>query len=127
MTFWKHVQNYILYGIVQIGQGDGAKLGTPTANLALEIAQQQNMVPGLYLGHILVDEKQFEGLIYYGINSLTKKDCLEVHLRDFKGVLYDKTITVTTTHYLREARFFDSREALRAQIQTDLKQVGWIA
>lgn len=120
------MQQYILQGVVQTGLGDGAKLGAPTANLSLEIAEQQKMIPGLYSCQVGLGEKRFEGLLYYGINSLTKKDCLEVHLRDFSQVLYDKMIIVTTTDYLREARFFDSREALQIQIKTDLQQVGWI-
>lgn len=121
------MQQYILHGVVETGQGDGAKLGAPTANLQLAIALEQEMVPGLYTCHVNVDGKQLEGLLYYGINSLTARDCLEVHLRDFSQVLYGKSITVETRDYLRGALLFDSREALQAQIKTDLKQVGWIA
>ncbi len=121
-----YMQQFILKGLVETGQGDGAKLGVPTANLALVIAVQENMVAGLYTCQVLVGEKTFDGLVYYGVNSLTKKDCLEVHLRNFKEVLYGKEVTITTSKYLREARFFETREALQAQIKIDLQQVGWI-
>lgn len=119
--------NYSLRGQVEAGRGDGAKLGAPTANLALRLAEEQAMVPGLYTCIVLIDEREFTGLLYYGINSLTGADCLEVHLRDFSQVLYGKTITVATAKYLRKALFFTSREALQKQIQIDLKTVGWIA
>ena len=49
------------------------------------------------------------------------KPLLEVHLLDFDGDLYGKTVTVEFLHRLRDIVHFDSIEALKAQLQTDLK------
>ena len=47
---------------------------------------------------------------------------LEVHLLDFEGDLYGKTVTVEFIHRLRDIVRFDSAEALQQQLKIDLDQ-----
>ena len=48
---------------------------------------------------------------------------IEVHILDFEGDLYGKTITVGFVHRLREERTFTSTEALTEQLLQDEKRV----
>ncbi len=45
---------------------------------------------------------------------------LEVHIFDYSGDLYGKTLKVRFTRFLREERKFDSVDELRAQIGLDV-------
>ncbi|OGJ14088.1 hypothetical protein A2554_01045 [Candidatus Nomurabacteria bacterium RIFOXYD2_FULL_35_12] len=60
--------------------------------------------------------------MYYGINSITSKDCLEVHILEFNGDIYGKNIIVSTERYLRFPKKFKSVEKLSEQIKKDLSQ-----
>ena len=51
-----------------------------------------------------------------------EKPLLEVHLLDFEGDLYGKTVTVEFIHRLRDIVRFDSAEALQQQLKIDLDQ-----
>lgn len=114
------LQNYTITGQVGLGHGKGKQLGAPTANLDISLAQEHNMVPGLYTCQIKVKETSYLGLLYYGFNSLTKEDCLEAYLFGFDGDLYGQTLNVTTTTYLREPRAFTSEAELKRQITEDI-------
>lgn len=114
-------KHYTITGVVERGQGKGDTTGAKTANLPLSLA---TFPKGLYLSSVEFDGAQHQGLLYYGINILSNKDCLEVHLLNYNGDLYGKTITVTTDRYIRFPKRFASVEALAAQIGKDLKVVS---
>lgn len=110
-----------LTGTVLAGHNQGEKVGARTANLDLGLAK---LLPkGLYLSRVQVEGVEHQALLYYGINSLTNKDCLEVHLLDFNGDLYGKTVSVTTEQYLRFPKKFTTAEQLAVQIRKDLQAV----
>ena len=49
-----------------------------------------------------------------------KATTIEVHIPDFKGNLYGKTLTISFISKIREERRFDSPEALVEQLNKDL-------
>jgi len=106
-------------GVVKNGQNQGEKLGAATANLDISLAK--NLPLGLYTADIKFDGKIFEGLLYYGYNSVSKKDCLEVHIFNFTENIYNKEIEVTTKTFLRLPKKFDDIEKLKKQIKRDLE------
>ena len=111
-----------IVGVVRSGQGRGGEVGAKTANLDISLAR--NLTKGLYACRVTVDKTSrvlYDGLLYYGINSLTNQDCLEVHLLKFKGELMGKEIAVVVGRYLREPKKFDTIEALREQISRDVQ------
>ncbi|TAN33536.1 hypothetical protein EPN28_01850 [Patescibacteria group bacterium] len=139
----------VVAGAVLPGYGQGDKVGIHTANL--DVALAKNLPRGLYTCSVafiantpsfvlplkrggttdshppLLGEGQgkgYSGLLYYGYNSLTKKDCLEVHVLNFAGDLYGKKIEARTERYLRLPKKFDSVESLAAQVAKDLKLVS---
>jgi len=113
------VKPHKISGTVIKGLGQGEKTGMHTANLLLTHAKK--LVKGLYTCQVKFENQTYEGLLYYGYNSLTKKDCLEVHLIGFSGDLYNKNITVITDKYLRLPKKFNNVELLKKRIQKDVE------
>lgn len=110
----------IISGIVLAGNNNGEKVGARTANLDINLAK--DLSKGLYSCKVDLDGTFYRGLMYYGINSLTNIDCLEVHILEFNGNLYNKQITVSTERYLRFPKKFQTVEKLSEQIKKDLSQ-----
>lgn len=110
----------IIKGIVLAGFNNGEKTGAKTANLDINLAK--DLPKGLYSCTVNLDEKFYQGLLYYGINSLSNKDCLEIHILEWSENLYGKNITVITERYLRFPKKFKSVEKLSEQIKRDLAQ-----
>ncbi|MEI8174430.1 MAG: EamA family transporter [bacterium] len=110
----------VISGTVLTGSNNGTKVGARTANLDIGLAK--NLAKGLYSCKVNLNDIYYRGLMYYGFNSLTNKDCLEVHILEFNGDLYGKNITVTTERYLRFPKKFKSVEKLSEQIKKDLAQ-----
>ena len=111
---------HTISGKVINGNNNGEKLGARTANL--DIALAKDMAKGLYSCRVDLGGTLYRGLMYYGINSLTNKDCLEIHILEFNADLYGKNITATTERYLRFPKKFKSVEKLSEQIKRDLAQ-----
>ena len=110
----------IISGIVLAGNNNGEKTGARTANLDISLAK--NLAKGLYSCKVDLGGIFHSGLLYYGINSLTNRDCLEIHILGFNGDLYGKNITISTERYLRFPKRFKSVEELSEQIKKDLSQ-----
>jgi drug/metabolite transporter (DMT)-like permease len=113
-------KTYIISGKVLPGHNNGEKIGVRTANL--DVALAKNLPKGLYSGEVLLNGVPYRGLAYYGINSLTEEDCLEVHILEFNGNIYGENITVSTERYLRFPKKFKTVEELSGQIKKDLAQ-----
>ncbi len=119
MPYFSPMEPFIFTATVLPGHGEGKHLGAPTANFDLNLAK--NLAHGLYTCTATVDGTIFKALLYYGINSLTSQDCLEAHLLDFNGNLYDKKITVRVGQLLRGEKIFTTKEELREQISLDIQ------
>jgi len=110
----------IISGIVLSGNNNGEKIGARTANLDVGLAK--DLAKGLYSCKVDLSGVFYPGLLYYGINSLTNKDCLEIHVLEWSGNLYGKNITISTERYLRFPKRFKSVGKLSEQIKKDLAQ-----
>lgn len=110
---------HTITGQVLPGLNQGKKIGAQTANL--DIALAKKIPTGLYTAVVKIGKEKFSGLLYYGYNSLSHRDCLEVHILNFCQNIYGKKLTVTTQYFLRPAKKFKTKKALIAQIQKDLK------
>jgi len=111
---------YILEGEVRHGDGRGASLGFPTANLALE----NELVPALGVYVVAVDLG--EPLFLPGVANLGRRPTfgheevnLEVHLLRGGRDLYGKTVRVFFFRFLRPEQKFASVEALLTAIRAD--------
>jgi len=110
----------IISGTVLAGNNNGEKVGARTANLDISLAK--DIDKGLYSCKVNLDGVFYRGLLYYGFNSLTNRDCLEIHILEFNGDIYGKNITVSTERYLRFPKKFKNVEKLSEQIKKDLAQ-----
>ncbi len=111
-------------GLVLRGAQRGRTIGVPTANLALGDYVRPRF--GVYAGHARIDGKgpALPGVINVGKRPTVDgaEERLEIHLFDFAGDLYGRTLEVTLEHFLRDEKKFDSLDALKAQIARDMKQ-----
>lgn len=111
-----------LWGVVVHGDGRGRQLGYPTANLALE---PNVLVPaaGVYAVRVRVKDTQRDGVLYIGSRATfaDARPSIEVHIFDMDEELYGLELEVALLHRLRGDQRFDSWEALKTQIETDIR------
>ncbi|HIK41358.1 bifunctional riboflavin kinase/FAD synthetase [Thermoleptolyngbya sp. M55_K2018_002] len=130
---------YMLVGDVVKGQQLGRSLGFPTANLRLP---EEKFLPrlGVYAVRVWVQNEAFPNALVLppadparqpqpGVMNLGYRPTVdgsqrqvEVHLLDWAGDLYGKTLVVGLEAFLRAEQKFDSLDALKAQIQQDCDQ-----
>ncbi|TVQ06959.1 MAG: bifunctional riboflavin kinase/FAD synthetase [Leptolyngbya sp. DLM2.Bin27] len=118
---------YSLVGRVVQGQQLGRTIGFPTANLHLP-ADKFLPRTGVYSvwvqGATLHPYPMVPGVMNLGhrptVNGLTLT--AEVHLLNWQGDLYGKTLEVYLHSFLRPEQKFDSLDALKAQIQSDCQR-----
>ena len=111
-------------GVVAAGAGRGREIGFPTANLT----DVDVLVPGVgvYGGTALIDGEKQLAAIHVGPNPTFEDDNqrkIEVHLLDYDGDLYGKTIEVAFLLRLRDVVRFSSTNELILQLETDVAAV----
>lgn len=138
---------YSVGGVVVEGQKIGRTIGFPTANLQLPPEKFLPRF-GVYAVRVTLEEETEEEASGVGkfklrpktINLMPKSfnppilgvmnigcrptvegvtPTVEVHLLDYSGDLYGKTLNVSLENFLRPEQKFPSLEALKAQIQSD--------
>lgn len=127
---------YTLTGLVIAGQQLGRTIGFPTANIQLP---PEKFLPrqGVYAVQVSGEEDEqiisllplasrLSPLTCKGVMNIGSRPTVngthpsvEVHLLDWSGDLYGKTLTVQLEKFLRTEQKFASLEALKAQIQAD--------
>ncbi|MDL2221556.1 riboflavin biosynthesis protein RibF [Parabacteroides sp. OttesenSCG-928-N08] len=118
---------YQIKGSIVDGYKVGRKLGFPTANIRLD--EPFKVIPafGVYAVKVAFDNRHYKGMLYVG-NRPTFHDnderVLEVNILDFNEDIYNKEITVSFLHYVREDITFDSPEALATQLIKDRATVN---
>ncbi len=117
---------YSLIGEVVQGKQIGRTIGFPTANLQLP---PEKFLPrhGVYAVRVygassLGEQEAVMGALNIGTRPTVDAiatPTVEVHLLDWSGDLYGKTLTLHLEHFLRPQQKFDSLDQLKSQIQTD--------
>lgn len=120
-------RDYTLSGVVELGKQLGRRLGFPTANLKLP---KDKFLPrfGVYAVQvtILTQTPDTTPVKQLGIMNIGNRPTVggnhcsvEVHLFDWSGDLYGKSLIVQVGKFLRPEQKFPSLEALQTQIQLD--------
>lgn len=114
---------YRIRGLVTHGDGRGAQLGFPTANV--EGIDTLIPGPGVYGGRAIASVGTFSAAIHVGPNPTFGDATLKVecHLLDFTGSLYGQPLEVEFHTRVRDVCRFDSVEQLLQQIQSDVQAV----
>ena len=113
---------YTLTGQVTPGKQIGRTIGFPTANLKLP---SDKFVPrqGVYgvKAFILPGQQPLPAVMNIGNRPTVAGQDLsvEVHLLDWAGDLYGKTLTVSLESFIRPEQKFESLDALKQQIEKD--------
>lgn len=115
---------YCFTSAVLHGKRLGRQLGAPTIN---QIIPQGLQIPlhGVYVTDCKVGEKHYRGVSNVGVHPTVDQNAAtncETYLLDFSGELYDQEITVSFLDFLRPEQRFESLDALRAQIASDIER-----
>jgi len=106
-------------GQVEEGDKRGRSIGFPTANIAL--GEHLRPAAGVYAVEVAGLGPAVANLGWrptVGGGDLR----FEVHLLDFSGDLYGRTLRVTLVEYLRSERKFEGLDALKTQIAEDVRR-----
>ncbi|MEM9702036.1 MAG: bifunctional riboflavin kinase/FAD synthetase, partial [Planctomycetota bacterium] len=110
-------------GVVVEGEARGRTLGFPTANLAaLDVLPP---TPGVYAGTAKIDGRFYSAAVHLGPRPTFDgaSPTAEVHLLDFAGDLYGRTLAVHLWKRIRGVRAFEGSDDLKKQIAADLSEV----
>ncbi len=113
--------HYFIEGEVVEGAKLGRTISFPTANIALSASYKLIPKEGVYAVNVLVETKQYKGMLNIGHKPTFKNQDLsiEVHIFDFDKDIYGKKIIVEFVYFIREEIKFESIEALQNQLQKD--------
>jgi riboflavin kinase/FMN adenylyltransferase len=112
-------------GEVVRGRNQGADMGFATANLSIAPVMAVAS-PGVYGGYAYVDGKRYKAAISFGASPTfadQKPADMEVHVLDFAGDLYGRTLDVDFVEWIREMRKFDSLEELIATVTANIEYI----
>jgi riboflavin kinase/FMN adenylyltransferase len=118
---------YVMDGVVERGEGRGAGLGVPTANLGVDAAR---CIPaaGVYAGWLDFGDGWRAAATgigtrpTFGGGSVT----VEAHVLDFDGDLYGRRARLALIRRIRPERAFTSIPALIAAMRRDIARTGEI-
>jgi riboflavin kinase/FMN adenylyltransferase len=116
---------YSVSGSIHHGDGRGHTIGFPTANIKLP---PRRLLPasGVYVCTVNLDGRIIPAVSNIGIRPTFDtgdiRPGLEVHLLDYAGDLYDRTLQVNFVERLRDEKKFSSIEDLIHQIEFDISK-----
>jgi riboflavin kinase/FMN adenylyltransferase len=110
-------------GEVVQGAGRGRELGVPTAN----VDTRNELLPphGVYATTVTIDGVVHAGVTNIGLRPTfndAARTTIEVHVLSFDQNLYGKRIRVAFVQRLRDERRFPDVDALKAQIDADVRR-----
>ena len=115
---------YSVMGTIVRGEQVGRELGAPTANI--QIGDEQFPPDGVYAVSARIDgeSREREAVANLGIRPTVggTQHLLEVHLLDFEGNLYGRTLEIFFGKMIRGEKKFQGLAELQKQIQLDLEE-----
>jgi riboflavin kinase / FMN adenylyltransferase len=114
--------HYFIEGVIVRGAGRGRSIGVPTANLATE----NELVPpaGVYATLSTVGGVVTPSITNIGLRPTfgdVEHQVIETHLLDVDRDLYEARVRLSFVQRLRDERTFPDVDALKAQIEADVR------
>jgi riboflavin kinase/FMN adenylyltransferase len=112
-------RDWEIEGHVEMGDKRGRTIGFPTANV--ELGEHLRPRFGVYAVRALVEGRWRDAVANLGRRPTfgKLKENFEVHLFDFEGDLYGKTLRVALVDFIRPEMKFAGLDQLKAQIAAD--------
>ncbi len=109
-------------GRVVHGNGDGRKIGFPTANIALD--QELFLDFGVYACQFTVRGVTYDAILHYGPRFVFAqgKPIFEVHLFGFDQDIYEEFVDVEVRDFIRPTLNFPSVQDMVQEIIRDCKK-----
>lgn len=115
---------YSMTGEVEKGKQLGTDLGFPTCNINPH--RRRIALHGVYACQVRMVDRYLPAAVNIGYRPTVSEDggaLLEAHILDFDANLYGRTIEVIFHRKIRDEVKFESLEALKRQIATDVAEV----
>lgn len=111
---------YFAIGQVIHAHHNGTGMGFPTTNI-LPDSSRLPLSNGIYATFCEVDGELFKSMTNVGTKPTFSDESvsIETYIIDFSGDVYGKQITVYFIRKMREIQKFDTKDALRAQLDKD--------
>ena len=111
---------YSIYGRVSKGNQIGRLMDFPTANISIP----KNCISlqyGVYITKTIVDGKVYPSITNVGGKPTVEEnaECIETHIMEFSGDIYEKEIEIEFIKYIRGINKFSSIDELKKQIEKD--------
>lgn len=119
------LRDFFITGKVVHGFSNGSKIGFPTVNLLIE--QENKILPknGVYAGYVFICDKKYNCVINIGVRpTVVNLFSIEAHIINYTGNLYNKTLRIYFTNFIREEKKFDNINLLKEQIAKDISFFG---
>lgn len=115
---------YFIKGNVVKGEGRGALLGFPTANI--EMTDRIKILPqkGVYAVRVIYQNKEYRGVLNIGSRPTFENNApptVEVHIIDLNENLYSKMLKILFVSRLRDEVKFNTNEELIEQLKIDIE------
>ena len=114
---------FFVTGRVVHGRHVGSEMGFPTANI--EVPQEKFLPTGVFGGDVEFDGRSYRAIVNIGQRPTfgLSERAVEVHIINFDGDLYGRTLKLSLTQYLRPICRFDNEQQLAAQLCADRQKV----
>lgn len=116
---------YKIMGQVVRGDGRGAILGFPTANIYVG---EKKLLPkdGVYSARCVVDGAEYKVMLHIGTRPTYGggENRIEAHLIGFDGNLYGKDLCIRIVRRLRGIKEFSGSEELKLQLKKDKGEIA---
>ncbi|TVP57637.1 MAG: bifunctional riboflavin kinase/FAD synthetase [Gemmatimonadales bacterium] len=115
---------YSFRGVVVRGEGRGAQLGFPTANLRVGYSRKLLPPAGIYAVRGVLRAGTFDGALHLGPRPTFRGSppSIELHLMDFDAEIYGEEIRVDLIQHLRPVLPFSGARALIRQMEKDVEE-----
>lgn len=118
--------DYLIEGVVVKGQARGRILGFPTANIDVH-DNRCIPAPGVYSGEAHLEHKVLPAVTYIGdiptfVPGGEGRQRIEVHIPGWEEELYGRFLGVSYRKRLRSEVAFPDQEALKEQIEKDVRK-----
>ena len=104
------------------GEGQGRKLGFPTANL--QLYSSDRLKRGVWATVVNVDGRNYLSVTFVGkpLGLEKRRERIEVFVFNYQGDLYDREVELGFIKWLRSVKKFVSTDAFVEQIKKDCQQ-----